>query len=116
MPRTLPFRPEFWGPITTGRKTVTSRTRKFGEPGDLLDTSVGPVRLLEVFQTTLEDVRDHLWTKEGVHGPNDFERVWKEIHPRKGFDPAQEVWVHRFEYIGRDAKTDSDDRKGKGNG
>ena len=95
----LPFRPEFEAAIRSGTKTATSRTRRYGEPGDILDTPFGPVRLLRVFKASLSAVSEGLYREEGFTSPAEFMEAWTRIHPRKGFVPWQEVWVHEFSQL-----------------
>jgi hypothetical protein len=90
---------EFRGPILSGRKTVTTRSKKYGEPGDVLDTPFGRVRLVKVEKATLGQVRDILWYQEGVESPEAFERVWASIHPGRGFRPDDVRFVHQFEVV-----------------
>lgn len=94
--RTLPFRPYFIKRIAGGTKRCTARNEKYGEVGDRLKTAAGTIELIEVARVPLEVVRDHYWTDEGCESPEDFERVWNAIHPRKGYVPDQQVWLHRF--------------------
>ena len=94
---TLPFKERFRHPILAGRKVCTARTKRYGEPGDVLRTSFGFYVLLEkVCQHTLRDVRDNFWAFEGLASPGEFEAIWKEIHPGRGFDAGQTVWLHTF--------------------
>lgn len=96
--KSLPFRDDMLEAIRAGRKSCTARTRRFGEPGDLLDTEgAGTVRLVSVERVFLSEVRVRYWEREGFSSPDDFVRAWNEIHPRRGFDPDQRVWLHTFE-------------------
>jgi hypothetical protein len=92
----LPFKEGFREAVMTGRKTATARTRRFGDVGDVVATPFGPVRLVGVYRLTLDSVRNVYWQEEGAGSPEDFTAIWNAIHPRKGFDPAQRVWLHRF--------------------
>ena len=92
----LPFRPEFEEAVRSGQKTVTSRTRRYGSVGDVLDTPFGLVRLTGLYQARLANVRDNFWRREGVASPEEFVEIWTRLHPHKGFDPDQFVWVHEF--------------------
>ncbi len=98
--KALPFRDDMLAAIKAGRKTCTARTHRFGKPGDLLDTEgAGVVRLIGIEQVALRVVRDKHWQREGLASPEAFESIWREIHPRKGFDPDQMVWLHMFERV-----------------
>jgi len=95
----LPFRPEFEEAIRSGVKTMTSRTRRYGRVGDVLDTPFGPVRLVRVDRLPLVDVACDRFGDEGFGTPVAFTEAWARIHPRKGFVPNQLVWVHEFELV-----------------
>ena len=96
----LPFRPEFEEAIRSGAKTVTSRTRRYGQINDVLHTPFGPVWLVGLYQVRLATVRDNFWRAEGVGSAEEFVETWVRLHPRKGFDPDQRVWLHEFEFLG----------------
>lgn len=56
-------------------------------------------RYFEIFSIesrTLEYIRDYLWYAEGTNSPEEFEELWIEIHPRRGFVPADRKYVHWF--------------------
>lgn len=95
----LPFKPIFSGLILDGVKTKTARTKKYGEPGDLLNTGFCRVRLVAVDRVRVGDVADHHWRAEGVTSPDDFRRIWESIHPGRGFRPDDLVWLHTFEVV-----------------
>lgn len=92
----LPFADRFHGALLTGTKYMTCRNRKYGEPGDVVDTPVGPALLAHVERVTLSFVRTHFWRAEGLASPAEFERVWVELHPRAGWDGGHKVWLHEF--------------------
>lgn len=102
----LPFYDRFIEPIKEGRKTMTARTKIYGEPGDVLDTPVGPVEIIRVIKAKLHVIKSYYYFLEGFESPADFVKCWEEIHPRKGYQPDWEVWLHQFRYVGDD--TDGD--------
>ena len=97
--RVLPFLPRFKQPILTGEKTKTARTKKYGEPGDLLDTPFGTVRLLAVERVPLAEVAAKHFAQEGLTSPEAFEVVWCDIHPGRGFVPTDLVYLHTFQMV-----------------
>lgn len=94
----MPFYDRFVEPIRSGEKIVTARTRRWGNAGDLLQTPAGVIRLLAVYKRMLGEVRDQWYLREGCASPEDFEAVWKTIHPRRGFRYNDLVYLHEFEY------------------
>ncbi len=98
-PPDLPFHDRFVDAIQSGRKTMTSRNSRYGKAGDILWTPAGFVRLLDVRKCEIETVAQEHYHEEGLDSPEEFREVWREIHPRKGWVPDQEIWLHEFEHI-----------------
>lgn len=94
----LPFLDRFDPKILSGEKTCTARNKAYGKPGDVLQTRVGRVLLLEVLKLPLGVIRDQWWPKEGVKGPHEFEVIWCQIHP-SGFDPKALKYLHVFRLL-----------------
>jgi hypothetical protein len=92
------FRPQFWPKIESGEKTMTSRTRRLGRPGDEVATVWGPViRLKSVERAMLSDVASKHFRQEGCGSPEEFADVWTEIYG--SYDGTREVWLHEFEVV-----------------
>lgn len=98
--KTIPFQDRFTPLIQSGHKTYTARTKRQGEPGEYFNTPAGRIKLLQVIKTSLETVRDDFYQDEGCESPEEFESVWKSIHPRRGFREDDQVFLHQFEFIG----------------
>lgn len=93
----LPFQPRWRPLVLSGAKTTTVRTRRHGEAGDEFDVEGARFRLLEVAHAPLSVARDRWWREEGMSSPAEFESVWAQNHPTRGFRGSDQVWVHRFE-------------------
>jgi len=94
----IPFKARFKEPLLDGTKTWTSRTRRLGNVGDTFDAFGHEFEILKVEHRMLKNVAFH-WREEGCSSREDFVEVWKQIHPRKGYDPQQIVKVHVFRRI-----------------
>ena len=96
----LPFLSEFRIRIMIGAKTWTCRTSKKAEPGELVVAYPGDgqiiLRIVNVFRMHLRDIAAAHFSMEGCASPDEFKIIWRRLHPRKGFDPDQLVWVHEF--------------------
>lgn len=92
----IPFKPMFREPMLSGKKTATSRTRKYGNVGDAFQAFGAHFILTLVYQYKLDCVAYLLCHKEGFDTPQDFMKAWAKIHPGRGYDPEWEVWVHEF--------------------
>jgi len=96
----IPFKERFREPMLNGQKTMTSRTKRYGQLGDTFDAFGTTFTIQGVFPTTLGNVAINLFKQEGCRSTEDFVEVWKKIHPRKGFVADQTVQVHVFEKEG----------------
>lgn len=92
----LPFQPRWRPAVLAGTKTTTVRTKRFGAPGDAFEVDGARFVLAAVEAMPLAAARDRVWREEGMASPEEFESVWVENHPSRGWRPADTVWVHRF--------------------
>jgi len=96
----IPFLPEFEEKVRLGLKTMTARTKPYGKRGDLFQGPRCVLRLTEdPRRVYLATVKWQHYRQEGCGSPEEFEAVWKGIHPRKGYDGDQLVWLHHFEVL-----------------
>lgn len=93
----IPFLDRFKEPMLSGAKTCTSRTKKKGEPGDTFDAFGATFLINYVDRVRLDYVARLCWKQEGATSMENFVEIWKHIHPRKGYDPDQWVYLHGFE-------------------
>jgi hypothetical protein len=91
--------------LSINSKCATSRNKKYGNPGDTFSvTFIGcssgtwtrVYRLMFVEKVSLGFVAKFFYSMEGCLTPDEFVKVWNDIHPRKKFDPEQLVWLHVF--------------------
>ena len=97
--RSIPFLPEFREAVRSGLKTMTTRTKPYGKAGDLLQGPDCRLLLIAVDETRLALVANFCFSQEGFDSTEDFETAWAKIHPRRGYQPNQEVWLHRFQVV-----------------
>jgi len=95
----IPFKEQFREVMLSGDKTFTSRTKKMGSYNDTFDVFSATFRINDVCRMKLNTVAYAFYKEEGCKSPDDFINIWEKIHPRKGFDPEQWVFVHIFERI-----------------
>jgi len=94
----IPFYERFRKPMLDDVKTWTSRTKWYGNIGDTFEIFGHEFEIVDRFRASLNYVALH-WIEEGCESREDFIQLWKQIHPRKGFDPTQRVFVHVFRRI-----------------
>jgi hypothetical protein len=92
----IPFLPEMQAAILAGKKTCTSRTKRYGEIGDYFFIGTKKFALTSIDGNYLQFIRDYYYMNEGFNAPEEFESIWKKLHPRKGFCPDQSVLTHWF--------------------
>jgi len=96
---TLPFMPDFEQPMLLAKKTATSRTRKYGEVGDTFHAFSHTFVLIAILEITLQAVAINFYPMEGFSSPQEFIDCWKRIHPRRGWQPDQQIYFHIFRCI-----------------
>lgn len=95
----MPFLDEFKERLLVGRKTATTRSKRYGKPGDLFTAFGATFRLKRVSPLSLNDIAGIYYWEEGFEHPHDFIEVWKHIHPRKGWTPDEMRFLHEFERV-----------------
>lgn len=91
----IPFKDRFGEPMRSGVKTLTSRTKCYGQPGDYFFAFGTCFVLTSVIERHLDFIVDH-WKEEGCNSKEDFLTVWAEIHPRKKLNLQDKFWTHSF--------------------
>lgn len=87
--------------LQAGEKTATTRTRRYGEPGDRFEAAGNVYELTHVVKVPLEVVTRDFYDVEGADTPEEFVEVWEDIHHRKGFVADWMVWLHLFREVER---------------
>ena len=100
---TIPFLPEFKDKLADGRKTATSRNKKYGQPGDQFQ-AFGMIFQLEfVLRVPLVFIGRFFVKQEGCKDFNEFRCVWDRIHPIEGYYVGiakdKRIWLHIFNRV-----------------
>lgn len=93
---TIPFRDDMKDLIIGGVKTCTTRNKRYGCIGDTFEIDKRVFVLTWVSHIYLKQVADTKYKEEGFDSPDEFIKIWEAIHPRKGYDRTQAVWLHEF--------------------
>ena len=92
----IPFKKQFEQDLRDGKKTMTTRTKRYGYPGDWF-TSFGMYFVLTwVSKTQLRIVAESFYHQEGFESPRGFIEIWEKLHPKMGYLPYREVYLHEF--------------------
>jgi hypothetical protein len=95
----IPFLPGFAPKIQAHIKTMTCRTKKFGEPGDTFWAFGVHCELTHVFRVRLGYVVSNAYIQEGCDSPGQLIDVWKRIHPVSGYESEKIVWAHCWKVV-----------------
>ncbi len=95
----IPFQEKWQEKMVYNIKTCTSRTKKYGNPGDTFVIFGALFKILKVERLTLTWVANNLYKEEGCDNPEEFGHIWISLHPRAGWRPSQVVFTHHFERI-----------------
>jgi hypothetical protein len=96
----IPFMEKFREPMLNGTKILTTRTKKYGQPGDWFNAFGKTFVLIRVEQWPLAYAATN-WKLEGCDSYEDFVTVWKKIHPRRAYNENEYFWGHDFRDISR---------------
>jgi len=95
----IPFRDDMKLAVLNGKKTCTSRNKRYGCIGDQFEIGERKFVLTCVSHANLDYVAHDRYRQEGFESPAQFIGVWNQIHPRKGYAPEQVVWLHEFKEV-----------------
>lgn len=94
----LPFLPEFEVAMLSGKKIATTRTKRYGYPGDWFEAFGRVFVLTEVYPSFLDVVAGLHSLEEGFNSPQEFIGCWDRLHPNVTYlqRPARPVYFHHF--------------------
>lgn len=94
---TIPFLERFKEPMLNGTKTMTSRSKKYGNVGDTFDAFEATFEITEVGRLKLGDIAS-FWKEEGMGSIDDFWKTWAQIHPLK--NSMEDIfYFHKFKKV-----------------
>lgn len=96
---TIPFLSRFKKPILSGQKTTTARVKKHGNIGDIFSAFGCDFELVKIGKVLLSNVATSYYSQEGFTSKQEFINIWKLIHPIRGYDSKQIVWLHQFKRV-----------------
>ena len=97
--RVIPFMAEFEERMLSGQKTATTRTKKYGNGGDLFSAFGHSFQITKVDKVYLGDVCSVFYRQEGFSSQSEFVECWNRLHPRKKYYFSNIVWLHQFKRV-----------------
>jgi hypothetical protein len=95
----IPFMKDFYNKLRYENKTATTRNKAYGEVGSIFKVNELWFEITHIIHLPLSVVKKHFFLEEGFESPDEFEKCWKKLHPMKGYDPSQNVYLHLFRRI-----------------
>lgn len=95
----IPFQQGFREVMLNGEKTWTSRTKRYGDIGDVFEVFEQKFEIVGILKLPLSEVVDLHYEEEGFPNKIGLILLWVRLHPRKGYVPSQKVWVHVFKKV-----------------
>ena len=80
-------------------KIATTRTKPFGNKGDFFFVEEIKYEILQVTKMNLVYVAYNLFRTEGADSPEEFIKIWTEIHYLSGWTPDKKVYYHKFRRV-----------------
>jgi len=94
----IPFQPEFKALMLSGKKTATTRPKRYGYPGDRFPAFGRTFVLTQVQRVYLDIVAHYHYLEEGFNSFDEFVNYWNRLHPRRTYqkEPTRVVFFHIF--------------------
>lgn len=94
----MPFLRESKEAMLSGKKRASTRTRRYGYPGDWFKQFGRTFMLTSVQRTFLDIVVSDHYLEEGFNSSGEFIECWDRLHPRVPYAqrPTRVVFYHRF--------------------
>ena len=94
----IPFMPESEKPMLTGKKTCTTRTKRYGHAGDYFPAFGKMFVLTDVYRTVLGRVVNFAYKEEGFDSPQELIAFWNRLHPDVTYEEVRDrlVYIHHF--------------------
>jgi len=96
---TIPFLPEFEERMLSGQKIATTRTKKYGNGGDLFSAFGHSFQLTKVDKVYLGDVCSVFYKQEGFNSQSEFIECWNRLYLRKKYYFSDIVYLHQFKRV-----------------
>jgi hypothetical protein len=95
----IPFTNWARGRIAEKKKFATTRTKRYGDVGDMFVVDGQRFELTEISRLRLSCVAIRHYKDEGCATPIEFIDIWKQIHHLRGWEPYRVVWLHMFRLV-----------------
>ncbi len=95
----IPFMEDFKDRLLSGQKTATTRTKKYGNGGDLFSAFGHTFKLTTVRKVYLSFVCSVFYQQEGFNSQAEFVECWNKLHPRKKYHYSNIVYLHQFKRV-----------------
>lgn len=95
----IPFNDWSLDKLRKGKKTCTSRYKKYGQIGDRFIAVDSIYELIGIYKLQLNYIIETFYKEEGADSPNELLQIWIDIHPKRGYRPNDFVYLHLFKKV-----------------
>lgn len=96
----IPFLEEFRADLLEGRKVATTRTKPYVQEGEPFSAFGATFLEDRTLRTNLLTVATIYYREEARDDPEHFIETWNRLHPRRGYQPTDTVYLHLFHRTG----------------
>ena len=96
---TIPFKSCWKDKMLSGRKTCTTRTKRYGRVGDIFEAFGEKFVIEKVGRHRLGIVMFGASYEDGFESSYEMKDFWKKLHPYRRYDEDMKVWAHWFKKI-----------------
>ena len=99
----IPFHNRFIMEIASGRKTKTTRSKRYGKVGDIFYLAGRKIKceIMGTIKIPLKDIVEKYWRDEGFRSKEEMIGFWLTIHRK--YEPEKKFWIHSFRRIQGDS-------------
>ncbi len=90
----IPFHERFWIEIMASRKTMTTRSKRYGKIGDFFCIHKTRCIITGVERMELGKIVKKFYHEEGFSSPGEFKKFWLTIHRK--WQPEKKFYLHTF--------------------
>ncbi len=94
----IPFHDNFLISLSSGNKTMTTRSKRYGTLGDIFSIRKNiNFMIMGVFRVELKTIKRKWYRQEGFRTPKEFKDFWLTIHRK--WQPDKKFYLHTFKRI-----------------
>lgn len=97
----IPFNRKMVLASLSGQKRMTTRTKKYGDPGDRFILAGHEFEIIAVMKLPLKEVAQRFFRYEGFRSNVEFIEFWNKTYPKMSYEQYKdkEFYVHVYKRV-----------------